>query len=302
MERFVDLHVHSTCSDGVHTPEEVVRMATDAGLTAMALADHDSIAGVEAACAAGKKYGIEVLTGVELSVVWNQWHDIHLLGYGFDTGHGALCAALEEFRAHRESRNEKIVANINQCLDEEGREPIEFARVAALAEGALGRPHIARALMEKGHAVDMEDAFRRYLRPCNVEKWAFPVTQAIDLIHRAGGVAVLAHPPFITNRRSRLERLIKAFAEMGMDGMEIYNSGTSDDQFPWYLRLARSLGLIVTGGSDFHGIEGNHERLGFVRGVQRVPYSCVEEIRRCLEKRAQQAPGRQGKNPNQGDS
>jgi len=286
MERFVDLHVHSTCSDGVYTPEEVVTMAVDAGLTAMALADHDSIAGVETACAAGKQLGVEVLTGVELSVVWNQWNDIHLLGYGFDPRHAALGEALEEFRAHRETRNEKIVDNINLRLKEEGLAPIDFTRVAALADGALGRPHIARALMEKGYAVDMEDAFRRYLRLCNVEKWAFPVTQAIDLIHRAGGVAVLAHPPFITNRRSRLERLIKAFAEMGLDGIEIYNSGTSDDQFPWYLHLARSLGMIVTGGSDFHGIEGNHERLGYVRGVQRVPYSCVDEIRGCLETRA----------------
>ncbi|PLY01257.1 MAG: phosphatase [Desulfuromonas sp.] len=286
MERFVDLHLHSTCSDGVYSPEEVVRLSVESGLAAIALADHDSIAGVESACEAGAKLGIEVLTGVELSVVWNQWHDIHLLGYGFDPRHAALGEALEEFRAHRETRNEKIVANINLRLQDEGLELIEFARVAALAEGALGRPHIARALMEMGHAIDMEDAFRRYLRPCNVEKWAFPVEQAIALIHHAGGVAVLAHPPFITPRRSRLERLIRSFAEMGLDGIEIYNSGTGDDQFPWYLNLARSLGLIVTGGSDFHGIEGNHERLGYVRCTQRIPYSCVEEIRRCLEMRS----------------
>jgi len=286
MERYVDLHLHSTCSDGVYTPEEVVRLAVDSGLAAIALADHDSISGVAVACRAGEELGIEVLTGVELSVVWNQWHDIHLLGYGFDLSHPGLCEALGKFRTFREGRNRKIVDNINRLLIEQDKEPVDFARVAELADGALGRPHIARALMEKGHAHDMEDAFRRYLRPCNVEKWAFPVEQAIELIHSAGGVAVLAHPPFITPRRSRLERLVVTFAGMGMDGLEIYNSGTGDDQFPWYVQLARKHGLIVTGGSDFHGIEGNHEQLGYIRGQQRIPYSCVEEIRRCLEKRA----------------
>jgi len=292
VERFVDLHLHSTCSDGVHPPGEVVRLAAEAGLAAMALADHDSIAGIEAAQRAGKETAIEVLSGVELSVVWNQWHDIHLLGYGFDPAHPGLCRALDEFRAFRETRNEKIVANINACLNAEGREPIAFERVVQLAGGTLGRPHIARALMEKGHVQDMEEAFRRYLRPCNVAKWEFPVDQAIELIHRAGGVAVLAHPPFITPRRSRLERLVAEFANMGMDGIEVYNGGAGDETLPWYLNLARQHGLIVTGGSDYHGIEGNHERIGYTRGEQRIPYRCVEEIYSCLERRAAAAPGR----------
>jgi len=285
MERYVDLHLHSTCSDGVHAPDEVVRLAVAAGCSAMALADHDSIDGVETAMRAGEKLGIEVLSGVELSVVWEEWHDIHLLGYGFDPRHRALLEALEEFRTFRETRNQKIVAAINTRLAEEQREPIDFARVAALAGGTLGRPHIARALMEKGYVRDMEEAFRRYLRPCNVPKWAFPADQAIELIHRAGGVAVLAHPPFITPRRSRLARLVGAFAAMGMDGIEVYNSGTGDDTLPWYLGLARRHNLIVTGGSDFHGIEGNSEKIGFIRGDARIPYRCVDEIRSCLARR-----------------
>jgi len=292
LERFVDLHLHSTCSDGVFAPEEVVRRVAETGLAAMALADHDTIAGVMAAQHAGTAAGIEVLSGVELSVVWNQWHDIHLLGYSFDPNHAGLCEALEEFRTFRETRNEKIVANINARLSDERREPIEFARVMELAGGTLGRPHIARALMEIGHVQDMEEAFRRYLRPCNVEKWAFPVDQAIDLIHRAGGVAVLAHPPFITQRRAQLERLVAAFAGMGMDGIEIYNSGAGHESLPWYLNLARRHGLIVTGGSDYHGIDGNHERIGYIRGEQRIPYSCVEEIHDCLRRRTTFVPGR----------
>ena len=286
MKRFVDLHLHSTCSDGVHTPAELIVRAAQAGLSAVALADHDTISGVEAATRAGAHHAIEVLAGVELSVVWNRWQDIHLLGYGFDPGHAGLNSALDECRHHREKRNRKIVENINRLLDAQGRAPIEFARVLELAAGTLGRPHIARALMEKGHALDMEEAFRRYLRPCNVEKWVFPVARAIDLVHAAGGVAVLAHPPFITPRRSRLERLVSAFADMGLDGLEVYNSGTGDEQFPWYMQLARKHGLIVTGGSDYHGIEGNHEQLGYVRGTRRIPYSCVEEIRGCLARRA----------------
>lgn len=257
----------------------------------MALADHDSIDGVEVAIRTGAEFGIEVLAGVELSVVWKDWNDIHLLGYGFDPRHPDLCGALADFRAYRETRNEKIVANINARLVEEQREPLDFSRVAAMASGALGRPHIARALMDKGYVRDMEEAFRRYLRPCNVPKWAFPVDQAIALIHRAGGVAVLAHPPFITPSRSRLERLVGAFAEMGMDGIEVYNSGTGDDNLPWYLGLARRHNLIVTGGSDYHGIEGNSEKIGFIRGEMRIPYRCVDEICSCLARRGSAGVG-----------
>ncbi len=162
MRKYIDLHLHSTCSDGVHPPAEVVRQAVEAGLSAMALCDHDNLDGIDEAMAAGRAAGIEVISGVELSVVWQQYNDIHLLGYGFDHHHPALVKALREFQEFRETRNEKILERVNEKLLEQGLAPIEFARVLALAGGTLGRPHIAMALKEAGYVTDTEDAFQRH--------------------------------------------------------------------------------------------------------------------------------------------
>ncbi|BCR04417.1 phosphatase [Desulfuromonas versatilis] len=284
--KYIDLHLHSTCSDGVHPPEEVVRMAAQAGLSAIALADHDNIDGIDAALAAGRELGVEVISGVELSVVWESFKDIHLLGYGFDHHHPQLWESLREFREFREKRNELIVGRINEKLQGEGREPISFERVMALAGGTVGRPHIARALIEQGHAEDVEAAFQRYLICCNVEKRFFPIDDAISLVHQAGGVAVLAHPPFITPDRKVFTDLLDAFIPLGLDGVEAYNSGSTNADIDWYITQARRRGLIVTGGSDFHGIEGGEIVIGGGRGNLKIPYACLEDVRRLLAKRA----------------
>lgn len=285
MARYIDLHLHSTCSDGIHTPAEVVRLAAEADLAAIALCDHDNIDGIDEAMAAGRELGVEVLSGVELSVVWGKIQDIHLLGYGFDHRHCGLVAALREFRAFREGRNERIVERVNEKLAREGKEPIEFARVMALAGGTVGRPHIALALMEKGHVKSSEEAFRHYLVPCNVPKRYFPIDEAIALVNRAGGVTVLAHPPFVTPDRKEFERLLDAFAELGLEGVEAYNSGSTNDDIDWYITVTRRRGLIVTGGSDYHGIEGGEVVLGRGRGNLRIPYRCLEEIRQALARK-----------------
>lgn len=283
--KLVDLHLHSTCSDGVFPPGEVARMAARAGLAAMALADHDNIDGIDAAMAAGAEAGIEVLSGVELSVVWESIQDIHLLGYGFDHRDGELRAALQSFREFRESRNERIVERVNEKLLAEGRVPIDIAAVKAKAGGTLGRPHIAMALLDDGHVTTKDDAFERYLVPCNVEKRYFPIAEAIDLIHRAGGVAVLAHPPYIPVDRAGLFKLLDTFAALGLDGVEAYNTGASNDDIDWMITQTRRRGMIVTGGSDFHGIEGGEIVIGGGRGNLKIPYACVEEIRAAVEKR-----------------
>ncbi|MDY0269583.1 PHP domain-containing protein [Trichloromonas sp.] len=283
--KLVDLHLHSTCSDGVFTPEEVARMVAKAGLSAMALADHDNIDGIDAAMAVGAELGVEVLSGVELSVVWESIQDIHLLGYGFDHRDGNLHAALKSFREFRESRNERIVERVNEKLVSEGRAPIDIAAVKAKAGGTIGRPHIAMALLEDGHVMTKDEAFERYLVPCNVEKRYFPIAEAIDLIHRAGGVAVLAHPPYIPVDRAGLLKLFDIFVALGMDGVEAYNTGASNDDIDWTITQTRRRGMIVTGGSDFHGIEGGEIVIGGGRGNLKIPYSCVEEIRSAVEKR-----------------
>ncbi|MGE4580107.1 MAG: PHP domain-containing protein [Desulfuromonadales bacterium] len=283
--KWVDLHLHSTCSDGLYTPAEVVRRAAAAGLAAVALADHDNIDGIEAAMAAGAEWGVEVLSGVELSVVWQDYNDIHLLGYGFDHHHPELVEALASFQDFRERRNELIVERVNEKLRTEGRAPLDFDEVAAKADGTLGRPHIAMALQEKGYVRGSEDAFQRYLIPCNVEKRTFPIDEAIALIQRAGGVTVLAHPPFITTDRTAFLDLLGTFAALGLDGVEAYNSGSSLDDIDWYITQARRRGLIVTGGSDFHGPDTGIIAIGSGRGQLKIPYHCVEDIRQVLHRR-----------------
>lgn len=289
MTRLVDLHLHSTCSDGVFPPAEVVRLAAQAGLAAAALADHDNIDGIDEAMAAGEELGVEILPAVELSVIYEEFEDIHLLGYGFDHRHPELADALRAFRAFREGRNERIVERVNEKLVGEGRSTIDFAAVRAKAGGTVGRPHIAMALLDGGHVADKDEAFRRYLVPCNVPKRYFPIDEAIDLIHRAGGVAVLAHPVFISPSRKVIEELLDAFVPLGLEGVEAYNNGASNDDIDWYITQSRRRGLIVTGGSDFHGIEGGAIVIGGGRGNLRIPYACVEEILATLRVRGGKA-------------
>jgi predicted metal-dependent phosphoesterase TrpH len=279
MKTYVDLHLHSTCSDGTHSPARLVELAARAGLAAIALADHDNVDGIDEAMAAGRNFDVEVLPGVELSVSWGGYEDIHLLGYCFDHHRSALCTALKEFREFRESRNEGIVTRINEQLLKEGRSPIDFAQVQQSAEGTIGRPHIAMALIGKGHARNMEEAFERYLVPCNLPKRFFPIDQAIDLIHEAGGVTSLAHPFYITTDRDELRRLLDCFVPLGLDGIEAYNNRATNDDMDWFITQARRRGLVITGGSDFHGADGGELLPGGVRGNLLIPYACVDEIR-----------------------
>ena len=285
MDQFIDLHLHSTCSDGALSPAEVVRRSVAAGLKAIALTDHDNTDGIDALRTAGAEQGLEILSGVELSVVWRHWQDIHLLGYGFDHRHSALVAALTEFQLFRQYRNQQIVERVNDKLAEENQPPLDFNRVLELAGGTIGRPHIAMALHEAGIVKSTEEAFQRYLIACNVPKRFFQVSEAIDLIHAAGGVAVLAHPPFITREREEFRALLDELVALGLDGVEVYNSGASRSGSDWYLTEARRRDLIVTGGSDFHGLPGEKHEIGR-GGGQRIPYACVAEIRQRAERYA----------------
>ncbi|PLX88228.1 MAG: phosphatase [Desulfuromonas sp.] len=274
----IDLHLHSTCSDGVYSPREVVRRAADAGMVAIALADHDNIDGIDAAQDEGRKLGIQVLSGVELSSQWQSYHDIHLLGYDFDHHDPVFQQELKEFQDFRSSRNRQIIDRVNLKLVDEGRGLLDADEVRRQAGGTIGRPHIARALLDAGHVTSNDEAFERYLVPCNVAKRYFPLDRAIALIHRCGGVAVLAHPPYITRSQFELEQLVKLFATFDLDGLEAYNNGATLEDIDWTIRLARKYGLIVTGGSDFHGTEGSEVEIGTGFGRLSIPYSCVEEV------------------------
>jgi predicted metal-dependent phosphoesterase TrpH len=251
----IDLHIHSSFSDGAFTPSELVALAVKHGVGLIAIADHDSVAGVGEASFAADAAGIETLPAVELSVQFKEWQDVHLLGYGIDCCDEKFLQSLDGFRDRREGRNDEILDCVNANLRAERRLPLERRKVLAFARDSIGRPHIARALLEQGYAVSVEDAFRRYLVPCNVPKSYWPIDDAIAEIHRIGGVAVLAHPTSITKDTITLGSVISALQMLGLDGIEVYNNMGWPLEIEFLRRTAEDSGLLMTGGSDFHGIE-----------------------------------------------
>lgn len=284
MKGFVDLHLHTTYSDGVFSPSEVVDKAARTGLEAIAIADHDSVDGVDEAVERGKTAGIEVLPAIEFSVEFGKYHDVHLLGYLLDHRDPELRQILATFRDRREKRVDAIVDKINAKLISEKRETISAEAAAALAGGSIGRPHIAQILMKRGYAADMQDAFKNYLIPCDVPKQYFAVDEAIATVRRLGGVAILAHPVSITREREALEGIIDELKGMGLDGVEAFNNICNDQESSFLRSFATKRGLIWTGGSDYHGIEEGIE-IGTGRGNMSVPYLCVEELRRVRQGR-----------------
>ena len=289
MNNLVDLHLHSTFSDGVLTPTELVIEAAALGLRAIALADHDNVDGIPEALAAGREFGVEIVSAVELSTLWQDLDDLHLLGYAFDHENPALQQALGEFRVFRAGRSERILANINLRLTAEDRQPLDFSDVRKRAGGTIGRPHIGQALVAAGYVRSMEDAFIRYLVPCNEPKRFFPIEEAITLIHDAGGCTVLAHPPFIKVSDKQLSELLDEFITLGLDGLEAYSSGAGNDGIDRYITMARRKNLIITGGSDFHQPIKGGVVMGTGRGNLKIPYRCVEEIRSIVCRR-QESP------------
>lgn len=251
----IDLHIHSNFSDGAYSPSELIALAKDNDVQVVALADHDSVSGISGATAAGVAVGIDVIPAVELSVQFNEWRDVHLLGYGIDHSDTLFLRNLDGFSHRREGRNDQILEKVNDALLAEGRTPIERNRVISFAQGVMGRPHIARALLERGYVDNVEDAFRRYLIPCNVPKSYWLIHEAIAEIHRIGGVAVLAHPTSITKDLNLLAIIISDLQQVGLDGIEVFNNMGWPQEIEFLRRLALANGLLMTAGSDYHGIE-----------------------------------------------
>jgi 3',5'-nucleoside bisphosphate phosphatase len=254
---YVDLHMHSTASDGSRAPADVVRAAKKARLAAIALTDHDSVAGVAEARVAGEELGVRVITGVELSAVEGET-ETHLLGLHLRDA-SLLERGLGELREMRTRRAEQIVQRLNGL-------GVQVAMSAVLAQagtGALGRPHVARALIAEGWAVDSRDAFDRYLgagRPAYVAKEQLEMRDAIAMIHAAGGLAVLAHPGAAATRE-RLESL----RTQGLDGVEVKHPGHSSSETSRIRALTDQLGLLPSGGSDWHGAAEGPRTIGMMQ-------------------------------------
>ncbi|CAN5764743.1 PHP domain-containing protein [soil metagenome] len=254
---FVDLHMHSTASDGSRAPADVVRAAKDAGLLAIALTDHDSVAGLAEAQAAGRELGVRIVNGVELSAVEGE-AETHLLGLHLRDAI-VIARELAGLRDMRERRGQQIVDKLVALGVQ-----VTFDDVLAQAGGgAVGRPHVARALVADGWATDVRDAFDRYLgagKPAYVAKDQLGMGDAIAMIHAAGGLAVLAHPGPAGTR----ERLV-ALAALGMDGVEVKHPGHSPSDTARLNTLALQLGLVVSGGSDWHGAADGPRTIGMMQ-------------------------------------
>ncbi len=254
---FVDLHMHSTASDGSRAPADVVHAAKQASLAAIALTDHDSVAGLAEARAAGAELGVRIVNGVELSAVEGET-ETHILGLHLrDTD--VLDRALAELRGMRDRRGREIVERLNALGVTVGFDDV----LGQAGPGVVGRPHVARAMIASGWATDARDAFDRYLgagRPAYVAKEQLGMADAIAMIHRAGGLAVLAHPG-AGGTRERVE----ALRAMGLDGVEVKHPGHSPSETTRLRRLCEQLDLVMSGGSDWHGASDGPRTIGMMQ-------------------------------------
>jgi len=266
--RLADLHLHSHFSDGTYSPEELAAQAQRCRLAAIALTDHDSVEGCPGTAVACAAKEIEFIPGTELTAE-QDGNELHLLGYFIDTQNPSLLRRLARFQAVRQDRIHEMVARLNRL-----KVPLSAEAVFALAScRAPGRPHVARALVQAGLCVNLDEAFERFLkknRPAWVPKFKMSAAEAVDLIHQAQGVAVLAHPGL-----NRTDQVIPGMVEAGLDGIECFHTKHSTAPSQHYLALAARFHLLVTGGSDCHGLSKGKPLIGTVK----VPYQHVETLK-----------------------
>jgi len=280
---WIDLHTHSTFSDGSMTPTELVAAARAAGLAAIALTDHDTCDGLSEFLAAGKGSEVETLAGVEVSLEFGG-RTVHMLGYGINTAHGRLRETLSRLVEGRNKRNTRIVQKL-QLLGIS----IELNEVQAIAgEQIVGRPHFAQVLIQKGVVGSFDEAFDRYLargRPAYFERFRLSPEEAIHLIAEAGGMAVLAHPYYMGMASDLIASTLTRLKAAGLVGIEAYYPEHTEGQTRLYVEMAQRFDLLVTGGSDFHGTIKPNIALGWGRGSLRVPYVLFERLRKALLRR-----------------
>jgi len=277
----IDLHTHSTASDGTFSPSELVRLAKSEGLKALALTDHDTTSGLKEAYETALEEGVPFLCGVEISVKFDGPGHFHLLGYFLTPEIPSLEETLCELQKARRRRNELMVEKLRNLGIE-----ISLSELEAIAQGEIGRPHFARLLVEKGVVKSFDEAFEKYLKkgaPAYVPKALLTPDEAIRKILESQGVPVLAHPITLKLDKTSLSKYLEELKDLGLMGVEAYYSEHNQSFTDFLLSQARRLGLLVTGGSDFHGKNKPDIKLGRGFGNLRVPLECFENLKKALE-------------------
>jgi predicted metal-dependent phosphoesterase TrpH len=269
MNTIADLHLHTTYSDGMLTPFELVASGKKAGLQVMAITDHDTVDGIEQALLAGQQMGITVVPGIELSASLDE-KEVHILGYYLDNRSKELLQILEWFKKERLNRAKQMVEKLNAL-----RLPVTLNRVLELAgDGVVARPHVARAMVEQGCVSSYAQAFTDFIgngRPAYVKKNNYPAEKAIELIHKAGGLSVIAHPGHTITEEELLQLI-----QYGIDGIEVVHPSHTPEEMNFYRGIANEYYLLETGGSDYHGgMKENEPSLGKIT----ISASVVDALR-----------------------
>ena len=275
---FADLHLHTNFSDGTYTPEELAGRARALSLAAVALTDHDTVEGCARMAAACELAGLEFIPATELTAEVDG-NELHLLGYFVDTENPRLLEEMARFQRVRQNRIREMVARLNQL-----NIPIQADAVFAIANcRSPGRPHVARALVMGGFCSNLDEAFERFLkknRPAWVPKFKISAVDAIELIHQADGLAVMAHPGL-----NRADEIIPGLVRAGLDGVECFHTKHTATASAHYVRMAKELGLLITGGSDCHGLNKGKPLIGTVK----LPYEYVEQLKAAIARRKSNA-------------
>jgi hypothetical protein len=279
MTRYIDLHTHSTCSDGTLTPTALLDLAARRHLAAIALTDHDTVAGVVEAICRGRTNGVQVISGIEVSSRLDET-SLHILGYGISHEQPEFLSFLAELQQARQDRNRSIVGRFHELGI-----PLRMAELEAVAGDQIGRPHFARLLVAKGICRDSQEAFVRYLRrgsPAFVEHVRPPADEVIAHISKAGGVAILAHPASTDPGLEKILTIVARLKEYGLAGLEAFYPTHSGKVCRALQKIAADHGMLVSGGTDFHGDNPSGIPLGGNAKSIRVPLKIWEEIRKRL--------------------
>ncbi len=278
----IDLHTHSTASDGTFSPKELVLLAKKEGLKALALTDHDTIDGLREAYETAREVKLDFLCGVEISIKFDGPGHFHLLGYFLSPDIKGIEETLSLLKKARNRRNELMIEKLRSLGVE-----ITLEELSAIAKGEIGRPHFAKLLVEKGVVRNFEEAFERFLKkgaPAYVPKALLNPEEGIRHILKSGGIPVLAHPITLKLNGKALSSYLESLKEMGIKGIEVYYSEHNKAFTEFLLHEAERLGLLITGGSDFHGANKPDIKLGRGFGNLNIPYECYVKLRDALER------------------